>query len=225
MRTIIAAAIAMIAFTGQASSEPWSDEASHLSFVVPAGWNVRRLPAEGITYILADSGSKECHVLAPQRPETGEILPERIRAGSEAPIGDAAWAAIPSALPSVFAPDAAVTQSSVDASGYWPAQRAMYNSQGQIVHAAIQFRPGVEFWGFCFSRTGTDDAATYESVLNSIAGTTDADLQAEIGFRARGRRADQRAGNQAFERSLGEFLRNSTSGIDTTPDGRTPTGN
>ncbi|QGZ94568.1 hypothetical protein [Terricaulis silvestris] len=208
MRMMLAAAVAAIALATPASAGPWSDEASHLAFVAPDGWNVRQLPAEGMTYILADAGSKECHILASQRPETAEISPERIRAGGETPIGNPAWAQIPGALPTVFAADAAVTQSSVDTSAFWPVQRADYNSQGQVVHAAIQFRPGVEFWGFCFSRTGADDAATYEGVLRSIAGTTDAELQANIDDRRRGRRRDQEARDAGSRSAMDEAMRN-----------------
>lgn len=224
MRMMLAAAVAAVALATPASAGPWSDDASHLSFVAPDGWNVRQLPAEGMTYILAEAGGKECHIMSSPRPDTAEIAPGRIREGGEAPIGNAAWEQIPGALPTVFSIDSFVTQSSVDTSAYWPVQRADYNSRGHVVHGAIQFRPGMELWGFCLSRTGADDAATFEGVLRSIAATNDAELRANIEARERGRRRDQQQRDSAFQRNVDEFNRNNWSG-DATPTGRTPTGN
>jgi hypothetical protein len=206
---MLAAAAAMMALAAPASAGPWSSDAARLSFVAPDGWTVQQMPVEGMTYVLANSGPKECHILASPRPDTAEISPERIRAGGEAPIGDAAWAQIPGALPSVFNNGATVTQSSVDKSAFWPVQRADYNSEGRIVHGAIQFRPGVEFWGFCFSRTGDDDVATYDGVLRSIAATNDAELQANIEDRQRGRRMNQEQRDESSRQAMDEGMRNS----------------
>jgi hypothetical protein len=79
-------------------------------------------------------------------------------------------------------------QSSVDADAFWPVQLVDYTSNGRPVHGAIQFRPGSEFWAFCYARSGAEDAAGYSTILRSIAATNDAELEAAAERAERARR-------------------------------------
>jgi hypothetical protein len=195
MRKFAAVAAMSLAFISPAFAESWTGQDTTLTFEVPAGWTAARQNVEGMTYVLATSGENECHVIAFNRPETADVAPGRIRAGGQQPIPHDSLAAVPASLTSVFYNgDGQLTGNSVNQDQYWPVQRAEYTSNGRFVHGAIQFRPGIEFWTFCYARSGAEDTAGFNTILTTVAATNDAALQqlAEREERAsRHRRSDQ----------------------------------
>lgn len=190
-------------------AETWGNAQSRMSFTTPDDWSVTQLPAEGMTYMLATAHGHECHLMAVPRPETAGVGPERIHAGSGARFERQQWRSVAGSLSSVFAPDATLTNLGVDRRGPWPIQTADFRSDGKPVHAAIQFRPGVEFWGFCLNRTGDDDPSTYSTILRSIAATNDAQLAEDmvIAERARTVRDAQMRGDGLYRSQAAEIMR------------------
>ncbi len=205
LRTLaVAAAISALAISA-ASADTWTSANSTMTFTVPSGWTAQQQNVEGMTYVLATAGDEECHVIAFLKPDTAEVTPDRIRAAGQQPIPQEALAGVPASLTSVFYNgDGQLTGSSVDSHPFWPIQRAEYQSNGRPVHGAIQFRPGSEFWTFCYARSGADNVATYDTIIRSVASTNDTELQADA--ERLERRAAQRAdmNNQSHRSSLGE---------------------
>lgn len=169
-----------LASATSATAQPYADYASKIAFQAPDGWTVAPPALTRIPYIVASAGPKECHFLAVPRPATAETPPYDVRLVGREAIAPEVWTRMPSALPRVFGQNAAVTSTRVDEAPFWPIQFGQYSADGRIVHAAVQFRPGVEMWGYCLSRTGEDDPATFDQVLRSLGSTDDAQLRASV---------------------------------------------
>jgi hypothetical protein len=203
-----AAVVAMgLALAAPAFAENWTSPDTTMTFEVPSGWTAARQRVNGATYVLATSGENECHVIAFARPETADVTPDRVRVGGQQPIAQESLAAVPASLTSVFYNgDGQLTQNSVDDDAYWPVQLVDYTSNGRPVHGAIQFRPGAEFWAFCYARSGAEDTAGYTTILRSIAATNDAELQEQAELAERARRARLADQNQSLRQSLNEDM-------------------
>lgn len=207
MRILTVAAALSLALAAPALAETWTSPDTTMTFEVPAGWTAARQRLDGVTYVLATSGENECHVIAFTRPETADVGPGRIRAGSQQPIARESLASVPAALTSVFYNgDGQVTDSSVDEHQFWPVQRVEYSSNGRPVHGAIQFRPGLEFWTFCYARSGAEDTAGFNTILTSVAATNDAELQEAAEREERARRHRLAGQDQALRNSLNEDM-------------------
>jgi hypothetical protein len=183
MRRILRAAVLFVAMTGIAHAQPWTDEMSGLSVELPQGWGAAVAPTTNVTYVRTVSGdaAQECHFLAKPRPATAEASPYRVRLAGREPVTDATWTSMTSVIRPVFADvEAQLDQTRIDEDPFWPIQFARYQSETRIVHAAMQFRPGYEYWGFCFARSGADDPAAAEAILRSVSSTHDAELTAAV---------------------------------------------
>ncbi|HVZ99230.1 MAG TPA: hypothetical protein VG841_02815 [Caulobacterales bacterium] len=179
MRMVLAAAAALSIWAASAAAAPWTSPDSKISFDLPAGWLVAPQDADDMTYIVAGSGDKECDFMARPRAQTAAIPPDVIRESGKLAVAPADWARLIPLAPDVFGGQASFVSSEVSTDAFWPVQLADFRVQGRIVHAAIQFRPGVDLWAFCQSRSGADDVATYRAVLRSVGAPNDAALQAD----------------------------------------------
>ena len=205
MRILLAALAVSLAAVGSAAAGPWSDPATGVSFTTPDGWTVTQPHVEGVNYMVAKDAAHECHVLQIAHPETASITPDRIRAAGLTPIASTAWTALPIALPTVFTSnDGSYVSSNVDTHGFWPLQRAEYTSGGKPLHAAIQFRPGMELWSFCWNITGADDAAGATAFLRSVGTVNDATLQAQAETLARAAQSRQAQLNNSHRNVMQE---------------------
>ncbi len=179
MRALVAFA-SLLLLAAPAAAQPWSDPMARLALDVPDQWNVAPSGMTRMPYVRMSSGTNECHFVVVARPATQDAEPARVRLAGRELLADAVWARMPPALPRVFAPDSTVQSTHVDATPFWPIQFGTYNSAGRTVHAAVQFRPGSEYWGFCLAREGEDNAAVFNQILRSVASTDDAQLLAAI---------------------------------------------
>jgi hypothetical protein len=179
----LGAALAVLAVSGAAHADPWSDEMSGLSVTLPEGWGAAITPTTSLTYVRAahGSGAQECHFLVKPRAETADASPYRVRLAGREAISEATWTSMTTAIRPVFSgTNAQLAETKLDEDPFWPIQFARYVSDTRIVHAAVQFRPGQEYWAFCFNRTGADDPAGAEAILRSVASLRDAELRAAV---------------------------------------------
>jgi hypothetical protein len=171
--------IALLASATTVAAEPWTDPTSVVSLEPPAGWIATGHPTDGLTYVVASSAASECHIVGVPRPQTAERTPYSVRFAAETPIGEANWAHVVGAFPDLF-PGAMTLQSArVDTEQFWRVQRADYAvAGGPSVHAAIQFRPGLELWALCRTRSGAEESVAFDAIFNSVGTPQDAALQA-----------------------------------------------
>lgn len=201
--TILAATLAFVA--APAAAREWSDETAKLTFDLPEGWQAQRAPAEGMVYVVANAGEQECHLIQFNRAETADFSAQQIQAASLNPIANDAWSRIPAALPAVFGASASVAGTSVDDDDRaWAVQRADFNAEGRVVHAGIQFRPGLEFWTFCQAKSGPDQPEVFNSVIRSVASVDDAALAEQIRRAERAARARADQNNQVHRGMMAE---------------------
>ncbi|MEJ0058565.1 MAG: hypothetical protein WDM79_02780 [Terricaulis sp.] len=164
-----------------ASAEPWSAPDARMIFNAPAGWAVQRVPVENRVYVVAQTDTKQCHLMTMSRPATQDAAPRAVREAGAQPLAPAVWERLPPALPRVFGPESHLVSTTIDTAGAWPIQFGRYESPTRIVHAAVQFRPGQEFWSFCYAASEVaGDAGAFATLQRSVASTDDAQLQAAI---------------------------------------------
>jgi len=178
MRLLVAlASLALLAAT-PVSAQPFTDYTARLALELPDQWTAAPATVTRIPYVRASAGSNECHFVVVPRPATQDAEPARVRLAGRELLAESVWARMPPALPRVFAPDSTIQETRVDETPFWPIQFGAYNSAGRTVYAAVQFRPGFEYWGFCLARAGEDIPATFDQILRSVASTDDAQLRA-----------------------------------------------
>ncbi|MES1158865.1 MAG: hypothetical protein ABUL42_03120 [Terricaulis silvestris] len=211
-KTLAALAVGISAFVMNAAAEPWTSPDSKISFDKPAGWAVQPQPADGFTYILTGSGDAQCDLMSSPRPTTATTEGDLIRDAGKVAIAPEAWSSIVGVVPDVFGGGTATLVShDVKTDSFWPVNVADFNApNGHVVHAAIQFRPGVEIWAFCQSNSGHDDAAAFAALLRSVGLPNDAELQASA-EQAAHRRETQRVmarsqHDQASRSAMGQNL-------------------
>jgi hypothetical protein len=132
---------------------------------------------ENLTYVVASSASRECHIIGVPRATTAETSPQVIRIASLEEMDERSWMSVAGAFPDFFPGDAELAEHSVDTRGFWPVQRAVFNvAEAPPVFAAIRFRPGLEVWALCRGSV-SDSVDAFDSLLNSIATPNDTALQ------------------------------------------------
>ena len=198
MRTIALAAFIALMAGGVAAADTWSDPAGRLSFNKPSGWQVEvQGNSPNQTTVLAFNASNDCYLFSivdaasasrtanDTRHATAQMTPE-------------AWtsAANIAQLRRDFFPTgpSAPTASSVDTSGFWPAQRAQFQGS-RTVFAAIETRPGFELRAFCSPTSGASSTA-FASILASLGHPNDATWQAQADQQTAEREAAAQAAAQ-----------------------------
>lgn len=180
MRGLMALASLVVLAATPAAAQPFTDYTARLALELPEQWTVAPSAMTRMPYVRASSGTNECHFIVVARPATQDAEPYRVRLAGRELLAEPVWARMPPALPRVFAPDSTVQSTRVDETPFWPVQFGTYNSGGRTVHAAVQFRPGSEYWGFCLAREGEDAPTTFDQILRSVASTDDATLRAAV---------------------------------------------
>ncbi|HVZ99229.1 MAG TPA: hypothetical protein VG841_02810 [Caulobacterales bacterium] len=225
MRKLISAlALGACVYASAASADPWTSPDAKITFDKPAGWLVQPQPADGFTYILTGAGNAQCDLMSSPRPATTDTGADLIREAGKVAIAPEAWSSIVGVVPDIFGgAQATLVSHSVNTDAFWPVNLADFNANGRVIHAAIQFRPGVELWAFCQSNSGADDAATYSALLRSVGLPNDAELQATAVQLAQQRETQrnmaQNQRNQAARQSVGQSLddMNTRSAIENLP--------
>jgi len=175
----LATVLAMISLAGAAAADPWTDSAGTLTLNAPRGWTVQQRQSQGGTVVLAFTPSSDCFFFSVPNPSTTSSSVRSAR-NTVTPLTPEAWVQTTQGVPDLFTGGApTVTSQSVDTSGFWPVQRAQFQSGSRTVHAALQVRPGFELRGFC---AGGD--ASYDAILNSLAHPNDAAWQAQAATEA-----------------------------------------
>jgi hypothetical protein len=198
MRGLIALAALITLAATPAAAQPFTDYTARLALELPDQWTVAPTAMTRMPYVRASSGTNECHFIVVARPATQDAEPYRVRLAGRELLAEPVWARMPPALPRVFAPDATVQTTRVDETPFWPIQFGVYTSAGRPVHAAVQFRPGAEYWGFCLAREGEDSAATFEQILRSVGSTDDAALRAAAEATELAQASSEEANQRAF---------------------------
>src|SRR5688572_25704140 len=126
-RTLCVIALLSATVCGSAFADPWTDQASGLSFTTPAGWSAVQAPSTSVTYVrtqgTADAGTQECHFLAKPRPETADASPYRTRVAGREPVAESVWAGMTTAIRPVFnGIDARFAEARLDETQFWPIQ-------------------------------------------------------------------------------------------------------
>lgn len=207
MRRVIASLLMSVAMAAPAFAETWSAEDSRLTFTTPEGWTTTRAAVTSRTYVVAREGDRQCHVLTMDRPATATRSPGDVRAASRDPLAPAIWERIPGSMPRVFGENARLVSTRIDADSFWPIHYGRYESADRVVHTAVQFRPGIEFWAFCFNGVASvaaDDGSAYETIFRSLAAKDDEILSAEATQFDRAREAELR---RSHERAMADHDR------------------
>lgn len=170
----LAAVFGVVALAGPAAADPWTDPNGNLTLNAPRGWTVRPQGMTGGSAVLAFTPSSDCYFFGIPNPATASRSVSAVRTSSTE-LDDAAWTTALQAAPDFYSEGAvSVTSHSVDTSGFWPVQRAQFQSGSRTVYGVIQARPGFELRGFC---SGGD--ASYDAILNSLGHPNDQTWQAE----------------------------------------------
>lgn len=170
----LAAAVGMMCLTGAAVADPWTDPAGNLTLNAPRGWTVRPQQASGGTVVLAFTPSSDCYFFSVPNPATATSSVRAARNTAD-PLSPETWVQTTQGVPDLFTGGApTVTSQSVDTSGFWPVQRAVFQSGSRTVHAALEVRPGFELRGFC-----AGGEASYDAILGSLAHPNDAAWEAQ----------------------------------------------
>jgi hypothetical protein len=180
----LAAIIGLGLCASAADARVYTDPAGRIVFDTPANWPVGPLRApEGMSYIIAGNDDNECHFIVRTSTTTAGATPHSIwrTLGDDTRFNDAFWLAQGNSVPRLFPDSSAVLISHTrDDSGFWPLQRAEFDSpsKGRHVFAGFQMRPGVEMLGLCLSYEGTPPMAAFDAALRSMAHPDDASFRA-----------------------------------------------
>lgn len=185
MRVLALAAIIGLGLCASAAdARVYTDPAGRIVFDTPTNWPVGPLSApEGISYIIAGNDDNECHFVVRARAETAAATPYNIfrTLSDDTRFNEAFWLAQANSVPRLFPGNSAVLISHArDDSGFWPLQRAEFDSpsKGKHIYAGFQMRPGVEMLGLCLSYEGTAPTAAFDAALRSMAHPNDAAFRA-----------------------------------------------
>lgn len=198
MRVLALAAIVGLGLCASAAdARVFPDPAGRIVFDTPTNWPVGPLRApEGVSYIIAGNDDNECHFIARTRTETATATPYNVwrTLGDDARFNDAFWIAQANSVTRLFPDNSAVLVSHArDDSGFWPLQRAEFDSpsRGRRIYAGFQMRPGVEMLGLCLSYEGTAPVAAFDAALRSMAHPDDAAYRASAEEQIAARAATQ----------------------------------
>jgi hypothetical protein len=184
LKALAAVAVCIGLSVGVASARPYNDPQGRVSFDNPAGWSTlvsRSVNQSQYTYLVTGTANNECQVAAIPNPATASLSPASVKANAAdiTRFGNDIWATSLNRFPQVFPDNSAQVQStSTDSSGFWPIQRAEVRSSEHLVHAAMEFRPGLEIVVMCLTYDGADPTNTYDTFIRSVSTSHDAEWQA-----------------------------------------------
>lgn len=168
---------------GVASARPYNDPQGRVTFDNPAGWSTivsRQVNQSQYSYLVTGTANNECQVAAIPNPATASHTPASVKTNSAdiTRFTNEVWATSLNRFP-VFPDNSAQVQStSVDTSGFWPIQRAEVQSPERVVHAAMEFRPGLEIVVMCMTYDGPDRTDAYDTFIKSVSTSHDAEWEA-----------------------------------------------
>ncbi len=185
MRVLALAVIVSLGLcAGAADARVYTDPAGRMVFDTPANWPAGPMTApDGVSYVIAGSDDNECHFIARSTEATASASPYSVwrTLGDDSRFGEAFWLSQANTLPRLFPNQSAVLVSrSRDDSGFWPLQRAEFDSPstGRHFYAGFQMRPGFELLGLCLSYEGTPPVAAFDAALRSMGHPEDTAFRA-----------------------------------------------
>jgi hypothetical protein len=173
-----AAASLALALAGVALAQPAGetklieDPQGRFSFEAPKAWPVdNETSATGRTAILAGV-DPECQFHAVMDPSSVTVSPDGVKRAWTAPIGTVKWTESLNAFKGRLFDNGGVgmtvSDEAVDASGFFPVQKAKASAGGMTVSAAMYPRPGMVVWSFCRTWKSADPSAVYAAVQSSF---------------------------------------------------------
>jgi hypothetical protein len=175
---LLAAAAALIAATSFATAQTppdtktVQDPAGRFSVQTPKAWPEDfEKSANGRTAVLVGV-DPECQFHAIEDIMSTGVGADAVKRSWTAPIGTQKWMDSLNPFRDKIWESAGATltlsNERVDASGYFPIQRAIATGNGKTVAVAIYPRPGVVIYGFCRTWKPADQTATFDAVLASV---------------------------------------------------------
>lgn len=192
MRMILAAAAVLAASVGAARAESlagasaWSHPQGLFSVAQPSGWPAPEDMTRGgaVKQFVMGGADAECWFIAFERPDSASASPMAVNAAFLRPLTQEQWISLANNH-QIFDGAAGYVESAVDQSGPFVIQTATLTApESGRVTAALQGRPGQEFWTFCTSYDGQDRSALFQAIAKSLATPRDAELAAQIGAAA-----------------------------------------
>jgi hypothetical protein len=184
LKALAAVAVCIGLSMGVASARPYNDPQGRVTFDNPAGWSTlvsRNVDQTQYTYLVTGSANNECQVAAIPNPATASHTPASVNtnAADITRFTNEVWATSLNRFGEVFPNNSAQVQSTTtDTSGFWPIQRAEVQSPEHLVHAAMEFRPGLEIVVMCLTYGGADPTNVYDTFIRSVGTSHDAEWQA-----------------------------------------------
>lgn len=184
LKALAAVAVCIGLSMGVASARPYNDPQGRVTFDNPAGWSTiasRNVNQSQYSYLITGTANNECQVAAIPNPATASHTPASVNtnAADITRFSNEVWTTSLNRFGEVFANNSAQVQStSTDTSGFWPIQRAEVQSSEHLVHAAMEFRPGLEIVVMCLTYGGADPVSTYDAFIHSVGTPHDAEWQA-----------------------------------------------
>lgn len=177
MRTLALIAIVGAGLTlgGVAIAGPYVDPGGRMNFNAPPGWTVDpQINNTTSTSVLTFDGGHDCYLFGVTNSTTASSTPGAVIRAMREPIPAAAWVGAANSVHDFFPSQSAqLSSQTVDTSGVWPVQRAQFQSDGGVVFAAMQSRPGVDLMAFCRA-LGAASTAPFEALFASISHPGDA---------------------------------------------------
>jgi len=205
-RLVLLGSVASVMLAGMALAQPpaetqtINDPQGRFSFEAPKSWPVDHEASEtGRTAILAGV-DPECQFHATPDANSAAVTPDGVKRAWTAPIGTTKWTEALNAFKGRLFDNGGVgmtvSDEIVDASGYFPVQKAKATAGGKTIAAAIYPRPGLVVWSFCRTWKPADPTAVYAAVQSSFKTPQD-EAMAAAGAAAEAQRAAGAAAGQA----------------------------
>jgi len=184
LKALAAVAVCIGLSMGVASARPYNDPQGRVTFDNPAGWSTlvsHSVNQSQYSYLVTGTANNECQVAAIPNPATAAQTPDSVRTTSAdiTRFSNEVWTTSLNRFGEVFADNSAQVQStSSDTGGPWPIQRAEVRSSEHLVHAAMEFRPGMEIVVMCLTYGGADPTNVYDTFIHSVATPRDSEWPA-----------------------------------------------
>lgn len=174
---LIGVAVAAAGFS-VAAAEQWTSSDGRLQITVPNNWPVDVMtgPADPIQQIIVGTATQECRVYTIPNPGTAGATVQQMIAAFAQPFTPDQWNQVITGLPMVRG--GTLVNPTVDSSGFFPRQEAQVTTDDGLVYASIQGRSGYDIYAFCKTYEGPDAPELYDTVLDSIGASSDAEAAA-----------------------------------------------
>ncbi|GIK50745.1 MAG: hypothetical protein KJZ75_15115 [Hyphomonadaceae bacterium] len=182
MRTLALAAVmgaGLVCAAGTAAAEPFNDPQGRITFEAPRGWTVERQNATNQTVVLMFNASNDCYIFSVPNPSSANASPSAVVRSASTPVATESWTNTANSISDFFPNQSAqLVSQSVDASGFWPIQRAELTNGSRSVFGALTLRPGFDLIAFCAATRG-GSASDYDALFRSLGHANDGQWEAQ----------------------------------------------